>query len=96
MKKPVFMIYVGPNDKMRGLYTYMRFPAGYPQHIAEALEENPALGALFMPWSRFLKLPPPGHVPRARTKPPAPPPGARKLGPPIAGERGFRSVRLAK
>jgi hypothetical protein len=87
--KPGATVYVGPNNKLLGLSTYMRFPEGYPAHIAQALIENPGLATQFMPWSTFLRMPPPGHVPRQKISL-----TSRKHGPPIAGAKTFSNVRL--
>jgi len=83
------MIYIGPNNKSFGLYTYQRFPGEYPAHIAEALEKNPTLKIHFIPWKEFLRRPPPGSVPKGKPKP-----APRKL-PPIPGlHQQLGSVRL--
>jgi hypothetical protein len=61
-------IYVGPNNKMLGLYTFMRFPEGFPKHIQDAVDADPVLAARFQPWEFFIKQPPPGAVPRTSKK----------------------------
>ena len=80
-------IYVGPNNKLLGLATYMRFPDGYPPHVAEALADNPGLASQFMPWSTFLGLPPPGAIPKTKVSL-----RKSKTGPPIAGAKPFSTV----
>jgi hypothetical protein len=41
-------IYIGPNSRELGIFTYMRFRGDYPEHVVAALAENPALENYFV------------------------------------------------
>jgi hypothetical protein len=77
-------IYIGPNSRELGIFTYMRFRGDYPEHVVAALAENPALENYFVEFETWIKLRPPGSLP-PRTKPLFP--STSKL-PPIRSKPG--------
>ncbi|MGD0178756.1 MAG: hypothetical protein ABSC15_02995 [Terriglobales bacterium] len=54
------MIYIGPNDKPRGLSYGTKFRTPYPEHVQAAITADPTLAKQFIPFSKFVTMAFPG------------------------------------